>query len=244
MTVRRLLPDHADEIELVDAYQYPDGRWLRANMVASADGAATVDGRAGGLGNATDQEVLRLLRGLADVVIAGAGTVSAEGYGPAKARDEYRDMRAAAGQAAAPVMAVVSQRLQLDLESAYFTGALQRPIVVTCTTAPPDRLLAARKVAEVVVAGDEHVSPALMVAALVDLGYRRLLCEGGPSLLARTAADGVLDELCLTISPKLVGGPSRRILDGPVLDPPHALRLTQLLQDDEDLLFARYAVER
>ena len=136
MTVRRLLPDHADEVNLVDSYQYPDGTCLRANMVASADGAATVDGRATGLGNATDQEVLRLLRGLADVVIAGAGTVSAEGYGPAKARAEYRDMRAAAGQAAAPVMAVVSQRLQLDLESAYFTGALQPPIVVTCTSAP------------------------------------------------------------------------------------------------------------
>ena len=106
MTVRRLLPDPAADVNLVDAYGYPEGSWLRANMVSSADGAATVDGRAGGLGNATDQEVLRLLRGLADVVIAGAGTVSAEGYGPAKARDEYRQMRAAAGQPATPVMAV------------------------------------------------------------------------------------------------------------------------------------------
>ena len=105
-------------------------------------------------------------------------------------------------------------------------------------------MLAARKVAEVVVAGDTDVSPALMVPALVELGYRRLLCEGGPTLLARTAADGVLDELCLTTSPKLVGGPSRRILDGPVLDPPQGLRLTQLLQDDEDFLYARYEIVR
>ena len=214
-------------------------------MMASADGAATVDGRAAGLGNATDQEVLRLLRGLADVVIAGAGTVTAEGYGPAKARDEYRDMRAAAGQAAAPVMVVVSQRLQLDFDSTYFTGALQPPIVVTCTNAPADRLLAARKVAEVVVAGEDQVSPALMVERA-----RRRSATGGSCARAarpcsaRTAADGVLDELCVTISPKLVGGPSRRVLDGPVLDPPEALRLTQLLQDDQDFLFARYEIVR
>src|SRR5207237_6078293 len=133
-----------------------------------------------------------------------------------------------------------SRRLQLDLAATSFTGASQPPVVVPCASAPPDRLLAAREVAEVVVAGDTDVSPALMVPALVALGYRRLLCEGGPTLLARTAADGVLDELRLTTSPKLVGGPSRRILDGAVPDPPQRLRPPQLLHDDADSLFPRY----
>ncbi len=115
---------------------------------------------------------------------------------------------------------------------------------MTCEAAPADRLLAARKVAEVVVAGDSVVSPARMVDALVALGHRRLLCEGGPTLLAMVAADGVLDELCLTIAPTLVAGPSRRILDGPLLDPAPKMALTQLLQDDDDLLYARYEVRR
>ena len=173
-------------------------------MIASADGAATIDGRAGGLGNATDQQVLGLLRAMADVVIAGAGTVTAEGYGPARARPQYQDLRAVAGQAPAPTMVVVSQRLQLDFESSYFAQAAHRPIVVTCEAAPADRLIAARKVAEVVMAGDSVVSPALMVEALVALGHRRLLCEGGPTLLGGVAAAGVLNELCLTIAPMLV----------------------------------------
>lgn len=243
--VRRLLPDPVDELALIEAYPYPiDNVWLRANMVASADGAATVNGRAGGLGNTTDQQVLRLLRALADVVIAGAGTVTAEGYGPARARPEYEELRAAAGQPPAPIMAVVSQRLQLDFDSRYFVEATQPPIVVTCASAPPDRLIAAQKVAAVVFAGDQTVSAALMVKALVGLGHRRLLCEGGPTLLAQVAADGVLDELCLTISPMLVAGPSRRILDGPLLDPALKLRLKQLLQDDDDLLYASYRVQR
>jgi riboflavin biosynthesis pyrimidine reductase len=70
------------------------------------------------------------------------------------------------------------------------------------------------------------------------------LCEGGPTLLGVVAADGVLDELCLTIAPMLVGGGSRRVLEGPVLSPVQRMRLTQLLQDDDDLLFARYEVLR
>jgi riboflavin biosynthesis pyrimidine reductase len=240
--LRRLLPDPVDEVDLISAYRYPDRAWLRANMIASADGAATIDGRAAGLGNKTDQQILGALRALADVVIAGAGTVTAEGYGPAKARAEYQEVRAAAGQPPAPVMAVVSQRLQLDFESRYFADATQPPIVITCAEAPADRLLAARNVASVIVAGESTVSPALMVDALVGLGHRRLLCEGGPTLLGLVAADGVLDELCLTIAPMLVGGPSRRVLDGPILEPARRMRLTQLLQDDDDLLFARYEV--
>lgn len=245
MPIRRLLPDPVDDVDLLDAYRYPpDGSWLRANMIASADGAATIDGRAGGLGNSTDQRVLGLLRALADVVIAGAGTVTAEGYGPARARPEYFDARASAGQPPAPTMAVVSQRLQLDFESKFFAQATQRPIVVTCAAAPADRLLAARNVAEVVVAGETVVSPALMVDALAAAGHRRLLCEGGPTLLGTVVADGVLDELCLTIAPMLVGGPSRRVIDGPLLDPAPKLALTQLLQDEDDLLYARYEVRR
>jgi riboflavin biosynthesis pyrimidine reductase len=241
---RRLLPDPVDEVDVASAYRYPDRTWLRANMISSVDGAATIDGHAGGLGNKSDQQVLGALRGLSDVVIAGAGTVTAEGYGPAKARAEYQELRAAAGQPPAPVMAVVSQRLHLDFDSRYFVEATHPPIVITCAAAPADRLVAAQKVASVVIAGESSVSPALMVEALVGLGHRRLLCEGGPTLLGLVAADGVLDELCLTIAPMLVGGESRRVLDGPVLSPARRMRLTQLLQDDDDLLFARYEVLR
>lgn len=246
--MQRLFPrvdDGSAEVDLIEAYAYPAGRsWLRANMIASADGAATREGRAGGLGNETDQRLLGLLRALSDVVIAGAGTVVVEGYGPARVRPEYQQARAAAGQRAAPVMAVVSNQLRLDFSARFFTGELQRPIVVTSESAPADRLRAARQVADVIVAGAHVVDPALLVQALTSRGYSRLLCEGGPTLLGDVATAGVLDELCLTISPMMVGGPSRRILDGPVLEPPHPMRLTQVLLDDEQFLYARYEVQR
>lgn len=243
--MRQLLPSAVDNIDVAAAYAYPEGRpWFRGNMIASADGAATVEGHAGRLGNPTDQHVLGLLRALSDVVIAGAGTVVTEGYGPARAREQYQSLRAAAGQPPAPVMAVVSNQLRLDFSSRYFTEALQPPIVATCEAAPPDLLRAAHEVADVIVAGAKVVDPALLVAALADRGYTRLLCEGGPTFLGAAVAAGALDELCLTISPLLVGGPSRRILDGPVIEPPARMRLTQLLMDDDELLYARYEVQR
>jgi riboflavin biosynthesis pyrimidine reductase len=243
--MRRLLPKPADDVDLITAYAYPEKRpWLRGNMIASADGAATLDGRAGGLGNPTDQRVLGLLRALSDVVIAGAGTVVTEGYGPARAREQYQAARAEAGQPPAPVMAVVSNQLRLDFSSRYFTEARARPIVVTSEAAPPDLLRAAHQVADVIVAGAHVVDPALMVEALGERGHTRLLCEGGPTFLGATVEAGALDELCLTVSPLLVGGPARRILDGPVIAPPAALKLTQLLIDDDDLLYARYEVQR
>jgi riboflavin biosynthesis pyrimidine reductase len=245
MRMRRLLPEPEGDIDLVAAYAYPEKRpWLRGNMIASADGAATVDGRAGGLGNATDQRVLGLLRALSDVVIAGAGTVVTEGYGPARAREEYQEARTAAGQPPAPVMAVVSNQLRLDFSSRYFTEARQRPIVVTSEAAPADLLRAAHQAADVIVAGAQVVDPALMVKALGERGHNRLLCEGGPTFLGAAVEAGALDELCLTVSPLLVGGPARRILDGPVISPPAEMRLTQLLIDDDDLLYARYEVQR
>jgi riboflavin biosynthesis pyrimidine reductase len=248
--MQRLLPvgADADEIDLVEAYAYP-GRdagvpWLRANMIASADGAATKDGRAGGLGNPNDQKLLGLLRALSDVVIAGAGTVIVEGYGPARVRSEYQSARAAAGQPPAPVMAVVSNQLHLDFAARFFTDEQRRPIVITCEAAPPDRLRAAHGVADVIVAGSQVVDPRLMVRALAERGHTRLLCEGGPTFLGACAGSGALDELCITISSLLVGGPSRRILDGPVIEPPAPMRLTQLLMDDDDFLYARYEVRR
>lgn len=249
MGMHRLLPTNAsDDVDLAEAYAYPAREphqpWLRANMIASADGAATKDGRAGGLGNSTDQRLLGLLRALSDVVIAGAGTVIVESYGPARVRPEYQELRAAAGQVPTPVMAVVSNQLHLDFATRFFTDEQRRPIVVTCEAAPADRLRAAHEVADVIVAGEQVVDPHVMMRALTERGHNRLLCEGGPTFLGALAAAGVLDELCLTISSLLVGGPSRRILDGPVIDPPAPMHLTQLLIDDDDFLYARYEVRQ
>lgn len=229
--------DPAGEVDLAEAYAYPDTTpWLRANMVASADGAATYEGRAGGLGGATDQRLLSLLRVLADVVVVGAGTVRAEGYGPIRVRDAWRGLRE--GRAAAPPLAIVSRALDLDFKAPVFTEARTPPIVITCGSAPADRLRTCEKHAEVIVAGDAAVEVDVALDALADRGLMRQLTEGGPRLLAQFAAAGRLDELCLTLSPKITAGHAARILNGPEAGPVD-LRLGHVLED-EGFLFLRY----
>ncbi|MDJ0340686.1 pyrimidine reductase family protein [Streptomyces sp. H10-C2] len=230
---------------LADAYAYPDrarGPWLRANMVASLDGAARHEGRSQGLSSAADLRVFGVLRALADVVVVGAETVRQEGYRPAKAREAFADRRAAAGQPPAPVIAVLSASLDLDFSLPLFTEPVTQTLVVTGATAPADRVAAATKAgARVVVAGDgAGADPARTVRALADLGLTRLLHEGGPKVLAQFAVAGVVDELCLTIAPLITAGDASRIMNGPGIAVPKRFSPTSILEED-GFLFTRYS---
>src|SRR4051812_457920 len=113
--MRRLLPDPGeldpadlDDTGLIDAYRVPAGRHLRVNFIASLDGAVTVDGRSGGLGSPGDRRVFQLLRALADVVLVGHGTASAEGYRPVTADSAVGRLRASIGRPPTTSIAVVS----------------------------------------------------------------------------------------------------------------------------------------
>jgi riboflavin biosynthesis pyrimidine reductase len=224
--MRQLLPTPLDPVDPAAVYgDLPDARGrpgVRLNMIASVDGATTLGGVSGGLGGRADQALFAVLRSLADVVLVAAGTVRAEGYGPSST----------------PV-AVVSRSLRLDWDAPFFAAPRARPLVVTVAQAPPAGLARAAAVADVVVAGERSVD---LAAALVELGrrgWRAVLAEGGPSLNGQLAAAGLLDELCLTLSPRLAGGGAKRILDGVPLPGPAGLRLRSLCEQD-GFLFLRY----
>ncbi|GAV39354.1 pyrimidine reductase family protein [Streptomyces acidiscabies] len=235
--------------ELADAYAYPSfsdlseksGVWLRANMVSTLDGAGQHDGRSRLISGPADMRIFGTLRGLADVVVVGAQTVRQEGYRPAVAREAFAARRAAAGQAPAPAVAVVSASLDLDFTLPLFTSPLVPTLVLTGAGADPVRVAAARKAgAEVLVAGDGvGVDPARVPAVLGEQGFVRLLTEGGPRLLGQFVAAGVLDELCLALSPMLAAGGAQRITDGPAVEVPRRFALTSLLEED-GFLFGRY----
>ncbi|MFH0174114.1 pyrimidine reductase family protein [Streptomyces cacaoi] len=233
--------------ELADAYAYPEpgpggpGPWLRANMVSTLDGAAQHDGRSQPISTATDMRIFGTLRGLADVVVVGAETVRLEGYRPARARAEFAGRREAAGQGPAPAVAVVTASLDLDFSLPLFTSPLVPTLILTGAAAAPDRVAAAEKAgARVVIAGDgPGVEPDRAVRALAELGHTRLLTEGGPRLLGQFVAAGVLDELCLTVSPMLAVGEAQRIAGGPSVAVPRRFALVSLLEE-EGFLFGRY----
>jgi riboflavin biosynthesis pyrimidine reductase len=212
----RLFPEPAGRVGIVEAYETArDPRanrpWVVANFVASLDGAVSVGGRSGGLGGPTDKEAFRSLRAAADAILVGAGTVRAEGYGPARPGPDARRRRLAAGRAEVPPIAVVSGRLDLDWDTPFFTEAVARPIVLTHAGAPRAAREAAARVADVVEAGDDRVDLATALAALAERGGGVVLAEGGPSLLGALIADDLLDELCLTVAPVVAAGEAGRI---------------------------------
>ncbi len=221
-------------------YTFPDRLWVKANFVASIDGAISADGRSSGLSGAADRLVFTVLRSLADVVVAGAGTVRAERYRQAQPDELWQSLRT--GRPPAPPIAVITRRLELDLSDRLFGHGpgLARTIVLTTELAGEERLKHAARVADVVVAGAETVSAQAVVDALAARGHRAILVEGGPMLLGQLVAEGLLDELCLTISPLLEGGHAAGRLTtrrGPTEIT--AMRLASVLEDDGFLL-SRY----
>ena len=232
-----------ESVDLPGLYAYPASDWLRANMVASADGAATLGGVTADLSSQADRDVFALLRALADVVLVGAGTARAEYYGPARTREAWRALRA--GRTPTPPIAVITARLDLDPGSRLISAAPPhaRTIVITTARAPADRRAELARHADVLVAGDETVDLKAAVSTLADRGHRRMLAEGGPHLLAQLLETGLLDELCLTIGPLMAGPGAPRIVTGPPGTGPAAtplpLTLAHVLEDD-GFLFCRY----
>jgi riboflavin biosynthesis pyrimidine reductase len=219
-------------------------------MVATLDGAvAGADGLSGSISSPADRAVFPVLRGLADVVLVGAGTVAAERYADPEPKERFAEARAALGQAPAPALAVVTASGRLPDRLLAGPGRLARTgrwrlVVLTTASAGTDRLAALRdRLGDdaVVVAGDVTVDPTRALAELVSRGLPRVLCEGGPTLLAAVVAAGCLDELCLTTSPLLAGGPSGRLLRGAPVGA--SLDLGHLLEQDGTLM-ARWVARR
>jgi riboflavin biosynthesis pyrimidine reductase len=244
VVMRALLPTPEADVDVHAFYavDWRDAGGLRVNFVASVDGAATEDGASRGLQTAGDNRVFAALRDLADVVVAGAGTVRAESYQAITVSDRRGAIRAEYGLPASLPTAVVSRSLRLNPASDLFVGAPDdaRTIVLTCAVADPAVRAELEQVADVIVCGDESVDLAAARAALTERGLTRILCEGGPMLFADLARAGVVDELCLSVSPLLAGPGARRIVAGELWPhDPTRLTLTGLLEED-DALFCRY----
>lgn len=226
-----------------------DRCWVLANMVGGLDGSAAVGGRVGALSGGTDAELFRRMRAVADVVVVGAETVRRERYGPARLPDADRAARTRAGRPPTPPIAVVTRSLHIDWGIPLFAAAgaadpagtdapVPRPLVVTAADADPSRVAEAARHADVLVAGEHTVDLRLALELLAARGHRVVLCEGGPTLLGEIVAAGLLDELCLTLSPVMGGDPL------PVAAVPPGVDLVDFrlahVARSHDVLFLRY----
>jgi riboflavin biosynthesis pyrimidine reductase len=220
--VRQLFPISLDEVDPATCYATEDrttSPWVLINMIATLDGATAIEGRSGGFGGPADKMVFAAIRALADVILVGAGTVRAENYGPPKVPAR---------------LAIVSASLDLAVDARVFSDGY-RPTVITTSEADPTRRRALERVADVVIAGDSRVD--LRAALSTFSGV--VVCEGGPSLNGQLIAEGLVDELCVSVAPLLASGDSARVAHGPAPAQPRAMQLRHLLEAD-DYLFLRY----
>jgi riboflavin biosynthesis pyrimidine reductase len=208
------------------------------NMVTSLDGATALAGVSGGLGGDGDRAVFAVIRAVPDVIVVAAGTARAENYGSPTLDEAHRARRRARGQAPVPELAVVTRSLDLDPDSRLFAEG-HRPLVLTVDDAPPDRRAALDPVAELVEVGHGDVDLPAAMAVLADRGHDVALLEGGPALNGQFVAAELVDELCLSIAPVLVGGASKRLAVGPEHSSPEGMALAHVLTHD-DALFVRY----
>jgi riboflavin biosynthesis pyrimidine reductase len=192
-------------------------------MIASIDGSTAVDGASGQLGNANDSAVLKRLRSIADVIIVGAGTARAEGYGPPSKPGQR--------------IGVVTASARVQLDTPLFTSGAG--FLITTTTATVAASV------DTVRAGDDAVD---LLAALRALGTvcddpRVVQCEGGPGLNGSLFTRDLVDEINVTTSPLVAGGDGARLATGaPAQRQPFGLH--QLLIDDESFLFSRWLRKR
>lgn len=220
--------------DLVRAYSTPGGRWVRCNMVSTLDGAANgEDGRTGSINTGADHVVFDLLRALSDVVVIGAGTVRTEGYSALTVPPEWQATRAALGLA--PTLPLVIATRSGDVPPTVRNSDRGRIMLATVESAPGlEEARAALGPEHVLVCGDDEVDIGRLLHLLESRGLEQVLTEGGPSLLGSFLTADVLDELCFTIVPRLVGGEYRRPV-GPEAGP-RDLALGLLLEEAGTLL--------
>jgi riboflavin biosynthesis pyrimidine reductase len=238
--MRRLLPEPGPvdgRPGLEEIYFVPEGRHLRVNFVSSLDGAVEIEGRSHPLGGPADLDAFMSMRAVADVVMVGAGTARTEDYGPVKLTAEARARRTERGQSSGAPLAVVTRHGDLAAGRRFFEGDL---IILTTDEVAADPPWG-ESGAQVIAAGSGRVDLTTAVRELQDRGYERILCEGGPSLTAGLMAAGLIDEICVTISP-IVAGEGHRRLSEVNLEAPTHLDLVGLIEAD-GMLIARYRVK-
>jgi riboflavin biosynthesis pyrimidine reductase len=219
---------------LAAAYRPAADTWLRANMVTTLDGAGTgPDGRSGSINTDADHVVFELLRAQSHAVVVGAGTLRDEGYSPIAVDERWRGLRQDDGLPPALPLVAVSNRGHVPPQLA---GVADGTVLLATAESAPGLADARSSLGEehVIVCGDERVDPAQLLQMLGHRGWTRLLTEGGPSWLSTLVGHGLLDELCLTIAPILVGGDHPRPLSGD--DVAVDLKLHALLEQDGTLL--------
>jgi riboflavin-specific deaminase-like protein len=244
---RQLLPEPrpVELQEALESLRVPPGAtderpYVLVNFIATADGRSTFEGRSGQLSDDGDRALFHGLRERSDAVLVGTRTVGVEGYGRVLGRAERRERRLAQGRTAEPLACLVTRSGDVPADIPLFAEPEARVVIFTARELELDGVQAQVEVV--------NLDPGQLTLTTVlrrlrsDHGIELLLCEGGPMLFGSLLEEGLVDELFLTVSPRLAGGGSSpTISSGTELSELRRLRLGWILERD-NYLYLRYLV--
>jgi 5-amino-6-(5-phosphoribosylamino)uracil reductase len=176
---------------------------------------------------------------LPDVILVGSTTAVAEHYTPPSSSVSTKARRLSNGAWPVARVAVISSKLNFDLALPLFNRPDQRPIVVTTEDADPEQLHRVAKHADVLQCGTGSVDFSKALTQMATLGAKVVLSEGGPSVNGALSAEGLVDEILISVSPLVGGGASGGIIRGAILKQPQEFVLRHVLTEDH-FLFLRY----
>jgi riboflavin-specific deaminase-like protein len=219
----------------------PERPFVICNMVATADGKATIGGRSGPIGGDADRGLFHALRGQVDAVLVGTGTLRVERYGRLVRDAAAREARVRRGLTADPIACVVTRSGRVPTDIPLFQDPASTVVVYSAEPVDPADAPATVHVTEL--RPDDFGMAAALRGLRADHGVRSVLCEGGPTVLSALLRERVVDELFLTVAPRLAGGEvALTIVAGAPLPEPVGLGLVWALESDGELLL-RYSVE-
>jgi 5-amino-6-(5-phosphoribosylamino)uracil reductase len=248
MNFRQLLPQSRtiDESALLSELRFAERApaerpYTAANFVVSADGRATFAGRSGALGDEGDKALFHGLRETVDAIMAGTNTMRIERYGRLVSDPERRKRRAERGLSPEPLACVVTRSGELPTDIPLLSDPDAKVLVFAGEGISVD---CSAHVQVVRLDPGELTLTTVMRCLRAEHGVRSLLCEGGPTIFASLLREQLVDELFLTLAPKLTGGGhGPAITSGPELPEPKRMRHEWVLERD-DSLFLRYALSQ
>lgn len=218
---------------------------VSVNMAISLDGKISTRTREQiTLGTRHDRHLMDVLRARADAVIVGAGTVRHDGFPVLVRDDDVRRRRSGRGRPPHPINVVLSRALDLPMSRPIFTRDDVQRIIYTTRAAPAAKVRRFERIAEVVILATKSIPPRAVLRDMRSRGMKRVLMEGGGELHFAFAKQRVVDEIYVTITPRLIGGNAPSLLDGRgFLKKDHIkLKLVSSRRVDDEL-FLRYRVD-
>ncbi len=195
------------------------------NMVSSLDGRISVDGKAGAIGGVADRRLMRILRSRVDAVMFGAGTLRSEKISLGVPLD-LSLLRTSRSLPEQPIHIILSGIQEPELDNIVDpipdrTILFMREGMKTDEEGSSSPIMG--EIVEVPVNSQGMVDLHAALAILHrEQGVRTLLVEGGPSLNHSLIVQGLVDEIHLTLAPKILGGdtePPASIVNGPFTNP-------------------------